>query len=112
MSRGCRDVLRCLTILLVSGSTTTTLLFFSMLTKISPVSLASPFEDAAERIAAKKTEANSLGVRMANSLKLAGFCDRRQAATPGLPAAELRQHLHGVSEVPMLGELPVFNPPD
>src|SRR5258708_37658226 len=35
-----------------------------------------------------------------------------QAATPGLPAAELRQHLHSVSEVPMLGELPVFNPPD
>src|SRR5215831_12366277 len=36
----------------------------------------------------------------------------KPSTAPGLPAAELRQHLYSVSEVPMLGKLPVFNPPD
>src|SRR5260370_36421715 len=47
MSRGRRDVRRCLTTLLVLGSMTMRLLLFSLLTKTRPVSLAHPAEDNA-----------------------------------------------------------------
>src|SRR5258708_23283570 len=57
------------------------------------------------------TKAHSANARVDVPPALPHDC-AKPSATPGLPGAELRQHLHSVSEVPMLGELPVFNSPD
>src|ERR1700731_2894858 len=59
MSRGRRETLRSLTTLLVLGSMTMRLLVFSLLTKMSPVSLADPPEGAAARNAAASSRAAS-----------------------------------------------------
>src|ERR1700730_2050738 len=72
MSRGRRETLRSLTTLLVLGSMTMRLLVFSLLTKMSPVSLADPPDGAAIRNAATKSGAvNSLGMSTTGSLSLA-----------------------------------------
>src|SRR5215831_5461181 len=62
MSRGRRDVLRDLTILLVSGSTMTKLLVRSLLTKISPVFLVSPAEGGAATNAIINPNVSSFGI--------------------------------------------------
>src|SRR5215470_4875057 len=64
MSRGRRDVLRYLMILLASASTMTTLSVRSLLTKSSPVFLASPPEDRAVRSAIVSPDVRSFSVRM------------------------------------------------
>src|ERR1700734_544959 len=58
MSRGRRDTLRSLTILLVFGSMMMMLLVFSLLTKIRPVSLAPAPEHGPARNAATRPRAN------------------------------------------------------
>src|SRR5450631_500047 len=57
MSRGRRDVRRSFTTLLVLGSMMMTLLVFSLLTKIRPVSLANAPQHAAARNAATRLKA-------------------------------------------------------
>src|SRR5260370_40100848 len=73
MSRGRRDVLRYLTILLVSGSTMTTLSVRSLLTKSSPVCLASTREEGAIRNAIINPNVNSFSMRMSSRLKHTGW---------------------------------------
>src|SRR5262249_53205745 len=69
MSRGRRDVLIYLTILLVSGSTMTKLLVCSLLTKSSPVFLASPPEDNAVRNVTINPNVSSFKMRIDNLIK-------------------------------------------
>src|SRR5262252_7760887 len=67
MSRGRRDVLRYLTILLSSTSTMTTLSVRSLLTKSSPAFVASPPEDRAVRNATVSPSVRSLSMCMLSS---------------------------------------------
>src|SRR5260370_40461885 len=60
MSRGRRDVRKSFTTLLVLGSMMMTLLVFSLLTKIRPVSLANAQEHGPARNAATRPKANKV----------------------------------------------------